>query len=105
MILNSKLIDHVTFKDQQEALTNFLVGNHPNKIDTTNLKNGDIILVTLTEKNKDKLYICCPKCGSNSFTGNHNITHIDNIISATPSLLFQCCGWHGYLTNGIFKEC
>lgn len=26
-------------------------------------------------------------------------------LSLQPSILKHCCGWHGYLTNGVFVSC
>ena len=26
-------------------------------------------------------------------------------LSLTPSLLNPCCGWHGHLTDGVFRSC
>lgn len=31
---------------------------------------------------------------------NGSLTH----ATLTPSILNNCCGWHGYLTNGEFKK-
>ena len=64
------------------------------------MKKGEGVLVHF--HNKDKLFTCCPACGLSSFTGNHKITNNNGLFSAHPSLRFQCCGWHGFLTDGIF---
>jgi hypothetical protein len=26
-------------------------------------------------------------------------------LSLSPSILKNCCGWHGYLRNGVFESC
>lgn len=66
--------------------------------------------------------ICCPKCkevhywtsANNCGRSDGSCAHEkartscwdwtgsaeDNSLSATPSLLNNTCGWHGYLTNG-----
>lgn len=53
------------------------------------------------------LCIACPGCGVLSFcehgTGKRILTeHPDGSYSAHPSLIFNCCGWHGHLTMDVF---
>lgn len=26
-------------------------------------------------------------------------------ITCTPSIIIKPCGWHGYLTDGVFRDC
>lgn len=49
-----------------------------------------------------KVLSSCPNCGELSFSSTHKIGKKDNEITLTPSLIFNCCGWHGYLTDGKF---
>jgi hypothetical protein len=57
-----------------------------------------------------KLCWCCPKCGMATTTANGH-THIWNreTKSLKPSIIHAKelggCGWHGFLTNGMFKGC
>ena len=52
----------------------------------------------------------CPGCGSDCWVpintpkgwkwdGN------EESPTLTPSILNRCCGWHGYLTAGVFVSC
>lgn len=50
-----------------------------------------------------KLYICCPGCGICSFTGTHKVTGSNGIYTVSPSLVYDCCGWHGHLKEGVFS--
>ena len=60
----------------------------------------DVVLVKF--KDRDKLLIACPSCGVASFTGNHKITNDHGVFTANPSLVMNCCGWHGWLKNNEF---
>lgn len=54
-------------------------------------------------KDEQKLFTSCPGCGQCSFSGTHEI--IENpagVFTAKPSLVFQCCEWHGHLVNNNF---
>lgn len=54
-------------------------------------------------KGEEKLFTCCPGCGKSSFSGKHDITENPaGVFSALPSLVFQCCKWHGHLVNNNF---
>jgi hypothetical protein len=56
--------------------------------------------------------IACPGCGEigtardgakwQVVSGN-----MDDVttLTLTPSILKSCCGWHGYLRNGVFEAC
>lgn len=48
------------------------------------------------------LFISCPGCGDCSFTGRHRITENNGLYTVTPSIVFNCCKWHGYLTKNVF---
>ncbi len=73
---------------------------------------GDAHMVTSTHSKTGKeiiqLIICCPKCG---VTSGSAANHIYNPETKTyhPSIIHDKklggCGWHGWLINGIFKEC
>ena len=71
-------------------------------------KPGDALLV----KYPDHLGLvwCCPKCGEATATSNgHKHVYDPATQSLTPSIVHSAalggCGWHGFLTNGIFTEC
>lgn len=60
----------------------------------------------------DSWILCCPKCGQMgspregqkwTVTGGS----FDDVTTLTlsPSIAKSCCGWHGYLRNGVFEEC
>lgn len=60
----------------------------------------------------DSWLLCCPGCGevgsprdgqrwqcvSGSFADVTTLT-------LSPSIAKSCCGWHGYLKNGVFESC
>jgi hypothetical protein len=53
---------------------------------------------------------CCPQCGEATSTANGSKHVFDpKTNSLTPSIVHSKklggCGYHGFLTNGIFKEC
>lgn len=57
-----------------------------------------------------KLCWCCPKCGKPTATANgHNHDWDPKTKSLTPSIVHDVelggCGYHGFLTNGVFKSC
>ncbi len=57
---------------------------------------------------------CCPGCGSLCAVGIRNgradwqVTGGSEedvtTLSLSPSILNYCCGWHGYLRNGVFES-
>jgi len=62
--------------------------------------------------------IACPGCGvwggisfvaSEHFTNPWRVTGgsvLDvTTLSVMDSILKHCCGWHGYLRNGVFESC
>lgn len=64
------------------------------------------------EKGFAGFLIACPGCGQVgsardgakwSVAGGN----IDDVSTLTlrPSILKHCCGWHGYLTKGVFDSC
>ncbi len=71
------------------------------------------------ETTGDHLAYCCPGCGVYGLlrAGDHQpapspVWQItagsrDDVttLSLTPSILTACCGWHGYLTGGVFRPC
>jgi Family of unknown function (DUF6527) len=53
--------------------------------------------------------ICCPGCGKRvgvRDTWAVLAGSIEDVTTLTldPSLKFACCGWHGYLKNGVFSQ-
>jgi hypothetical protein len=71
-------------------------------------KPGDAIMVTYPTHLG--LVWCCPKCGQNTATANgHKHVFNPKTNSLTPSIVHNKdlggCGYHGFLINGIFKEC
>lgn len=56
--------------------------------------------------------LCCPGCGE---TGSPRIGakwtatqgSFDDVTTLTlsPSIAKSCCGWHGFLRNGVFESC
>jgi len=75
-------------------------------------KKGDAHIVagrhSKTNKKIVQLIICCPGCGKVSASAGN---HIYNIKRKTyrPSIVHDTklggCGWHGFLTEGVFKSC
>lgn len=56
--------------------------------------------------------IACPGCGQ--IGGARDGAKWDVVsgsvedvttLSLSPSILKGCCGWHGYLRNGVFESC
>ncbi len=81
--------------------------NIVNDIDDV-INPGDAIIV---EKNGHlDLIHCCPRCGKRTTTATGS-DHVYNpgTKSINPSIVHNKklggCGWHGWLINGIFKEC
>lgn len=70
------------------------------------LKPGDAM--TLEKDGRLQLVIVCPGCGKISGSaGNHVYDPVSK--SYTPSIVHDVnlggCGWHGWLTNGVFSKC
>lgn len=65
------------------------------------MEKGDTVLVHFPALTK--LYVCCPGCGTGSFTGTHKITKKSDGWHAEPSIRFSCCGWHGSLKGNYFN--
>ncbi len=60
----------------------------------------------------DSWILCCPGCGEagSPREGQHwqatqgsfgDVT----TLTLAPSIAKSCCGWHGYLRNGVFESC
>ena len=73
---------------------------------------GSMILLEGSDKAFAGFLIACPNCGqmgsardgaSWQVTGGSK----DDVTTLTlsPSILKHCCGWHGYLRNGVFESC
>ena len=54
------------------------------------------------------MIVCCPKCGCSMASITEGHKYDKETQSITPSLVhdtkFGGCGWHGWLTNGEFKD-
>ncbi len=69
---------------------------------------GDAIESFNSQKNITQLVIACPGCGKISGSAGGHVFNKET-LSYTPSIVHDKnlggCGWHGWLTNGEFKEC
>jgi len=69
------------------------------------IDKGDILQV-VGLNGQSELIIVCPACGQKT-SGRH--LYNPETVSLTPSIVHDKklggCGYHGYLTNGIFTEC
>ena len=62
--------------------------------------------------NGSRWILCCPGCGE---AGSPNTGAKWTIVAGSfsnvseltlsPSIANSCCGWHGYLKNGVFESC
>lgn len=71
---------------------------------------GDIELRTMNGQVGGYAYRC-PGCGQEDWLnvddGTHGWTQTGHTDAPTlwPSILHRPCGWHGYLTAGVFAPC
>ena len=56
--------------------------------------------------------LCCPGCGEAgsprdgaSWQATHGSFSDVTTLTLVPSIAKSCCGWHGYLNNGVFESC
>jgi hypothetical protein len=56
--------------------------------------------------------IACPGCGQigcaregQNWTVSGGSRDDVTTLSLVPSIAKSCCGWHGYLKNGVFESC
>lgn len=56
--------------------------------------------------------IACPGCGiigaacpGAKWTTDWGVPNDVTTLTMNPSLAKSCCGWHGYLRNGVFESC
>lgn len=79
---------------------------------------GDMVRTTNQDGSLYGFLIACPGCGQ---YGGIALGDKDNparnwrvtaggpedvtTLSVEPSILIHCCGWHGYLRNGVFESC
>ncbi len=56
--------------------------------------------------------LCCPGCGqmgspNTGATWQATGGSFEDVTTLTlnPSIAKNCCGWHGYLRNGVFESC
>jgi hypothetical protein len=54
--------------------------------------------------------LCCPSCGELGSPRDGQTWQVLGgswadvaTLTLTPSILKNCCGWHGYLVNGVFR--
>lgn len=68
-------------------------------------------IVERSDRNGSRI-ICCPGCGQlgapaegQSWRATAGSWDEIEKLSLEPSILKHCCGWHGYLRNGVFESC
>ena len=68
------------------------------------LEKGEAIEV-IDGSNKLSLIWGCPFCGKPTTTSHH--TYDSEAKTLSPSIIHVAdqCGWHGYLINGLFRDC
>lgn len=56
--------------------------------------------------------ICCPGCGQLGTARDGAKWRVVagteedvSTLTVEPSILKNCCGWHGYLRHGVFESC
>ena len=56
--------------------------------------------------------LCCPGCGElgsprdgQQWTATSGSFADVTTLTIAPSIAKSCCGWHGYLKNGVFESC
>ena len=71
------------------------------------LNKGDAAIIIGTG-GRTQLALVCPGCGKVSASREKHV-YDKETRSYTPSIVhnkkYGGCGWHGWLTNGIFTEC
>lgn len=72
------------------------------------INKGDAMEYLNKNLGYNQLVMVCPGCGQISASaGKHKFNK--ETLSYHPSIVHNKelggCGWHGWLTNGIFKEC
>lgn len=71
------------------------------------INKGDALIV-IGNYGLTQLIIVCPGCEKVSASRGKHIYNKET-QSYTPSIVHNTeyggCGWHGWLTNGVFKEC
>ncbi len=60
----------------------------------------------------DHWILCCPGCGEAGspkdgakWTATQGNFDDVTTLTLSPSVAMGCCGWHGYLRNGVFESC
>lgn len=50
--------------------------------------------------------IWCPDCGMPSFKITPSIItdRSQTVVTLTPSIILQCCGYHGFLEGNVFRK-
>jgi hypothetical protein len=64
------------------------------------------------EQNLSHWILCCPGCGEagsprdgHAWTATQGSFDDVSTLTLSPSIAKSCCGWHGYLRNGVFESC
>lgn len=72
------------------------------------LNKGDAVIIDYGD-GRQGLIIVCPQCGKRSASKDQKHTYNPQTQSYTPSIVHNAslggCGYHGWLTNGIFTPC
>lgn len=68
------------------------------------LKKGEAIEV-IDGSGKLSLIWGCPFCGKSTSTRNHEYDPETKTLSPSIIHVADHCGWHGYLINGMFRDC
>jgi hypothetical protein len=62
--------------------------------------------------NPDNWRLCCPGCGQVGSPRDGAKWTVESgswadvtTLTLFPSIAKSCCGWHGYLKNGVFEVC
>ncbi len=72
------------------------------------INKGDALPYFNSQLGHTQLLIVCPGCGKTSGSSQKHKFN-KTTLSYTPSIVHDKalggCGWHGWLTNGVFSEC
>lgn len=72
------------------------------------LEKGDVLPFMNNQLGYRQLIIVCPGCGEKSSSAQTHKWDAET-LTYTPSIVHDKelggCGWHGWLTKGIFTEC
>lgn len=75
--------------------------------DIDDLKEKGDALIVIGRNKKKQLILCCPGCGRKSGSRGGHVFD-ESTKTYKPSIVHNTeyggCGWHGWLTNGEFKN-